>query len=129
MSTRLHALTASLLLATAGLGYSASAAAAPLAGPNDRSDAALVTSVRDALSNKLGPDATELTVTALDGRVTLHGWAKSPRQEEEARQIARKVPGVTRAYSRVHVWSTSDVDPVSGSTSGTGSSGGAGTGR
>jgi osmotically-inducible protein OsmY len=111
MSIRLNTLAASLLVATAGLGFSVSAVAAPpMAGPNDRSDAALVVSVRDAINNKLGDEATDLTITALDGKVTLHGWAKSPKQEEEARQIARKVPGVSKAYSRVRVWSSTDVE-------------------
>lgn len=108
MTIRHQALAAALALAIVGL--ASPARAAPVAGPADRTDAALVVSVRDAIDTKLGAEASELTITALDGKVTLHGWAKSPKQEEEARQIARKVPGVSKAYSRVHVWSSTDVE-------------------
>ncbi|WP_367848463.1 BON domain-containing protein [Rhodoferax sp. WC2427] len=69
-------------------------------------DADLANSVQSAISTQLGDEAKDLTVTASNGTVTLHGWAQGPVEEAKARYIASTVPGVTNAYSAVHTFST-----------------------
>jgi osmotically-inducible protein OsmY len=70
------------------------------------SDADLASSVQSALSSKLGSDAKDLTVTASNGSITVHGWAQGPQEEAKARYVASTVPGVTNAYSVVRTLST-----------------------
>ena len=69
-------------------------------------DADLAGQVQTALSSSLGSDAKDLTVTAQDGSVTLHGWTQGPVEEAKARFVASKVPGVANAYSAVRTFST-----------------------
>jgi osmotically-inducible protein OsmY len=74
------------------------------------SDADLASSVQSALSSKLGSDAKDLTVTASNGSITVHGWAQGPQEEAKARYVASTVPGVTNAYSTVRTFSTDTND-------------------
>jgi osmotically-inducible protein OsmY len=69
-------------------------------------DADLAGQVQAALSSKLGSDAKDLTVTADNGSITLHGWAQGPQEEAKARYVASTVPGVHNAYSSVRTFST-----------------------
>jgi osmotically-inducible protein OsmY len=69
-------------------------------------DADLASSVQSAISSQLGSDAKDLTVTASNGNVTLHGWAQGPVEEAKARLVASTVPGVSNAYSSVRTFST-----------------------
>src|SRR5690348_5912800 len=52
--------------------------------------------VRDALAFAGGINEADLTVTYGNGTVTLQGVVTSPRQRQEAEDIARNVPGVER---------------------------------
>lgn len=69
-------------------------------------DADLASSVQSALSTSLGSDAQDVTVTASNGSVTLHGWAQGPVEEAKARLVASTVPGVENAYSTVRTFSS-----------------------
>jgi osmotically-inducible protein OsmY len=73
-------------------------------------DADLAGQVQSALSSKLGSDAKDLTVTADNGSITLHGWAQGPQEEAKARYVASTVPGVHNAYSAVRTFSTDSND-------------------
>lgn len=68
-------------------------------------DAALAGAVQSALGTSLGNDAKDLTVSASNGTVTLHGWAQGPQEESKARYVASTVAGVTNAYSNVRTYS------------------------
>jgi osmotically-inducible protein OsmY len=68
-------------------------------------DVELASSVQSAISTQLGSDAKDLTVTASNGTVTLHGWAQGPQEDAKARYVASTVPGVTNAYSSVRTFS------------------------
>lgn len=68
-------------------------------------DAALAGAVQSALGTSLGNDAKDLTVSASNGTVTLHGWAQGPQEESKARYVASTVTGVTNAYSNVRTYS------------------------
>ncbi len=70
------------------------------------SDADLANSVQSALSSKLGSDAKDLTVTASNGSITVHGWAQGPQEEAKARYVASTVPGVSNAYSTIRTFSS-----------------------
>jgi osmotically-inducible protein OsmY len=72
-------------------------------------DGELAGQVQSALSSKLGSDAKDLTVTADNGSITLHGWAQGPQEEAKARYVASTVPGVANAYSAVRTFS-SDIN-------------------
>jgi len=74
------------------------------------SDADLASSVQSTLNSQLGSDAKDLTVTASNGSITLHGWAQGPQEEAKARFVASKVTGVTNAYSAVRTLSTDTND-------------------
>ncbi|SDO78635.1 BON domain-containing protein [Rhodoferax sp. OV413] len=69
-------------------------------------DADLASAVQSSLSNSLGSDASNLTVTANNGNITLHGWTQGPQEEAKARFVASKVPGVHNAYSSVRTFSS-----------------------
>jgi len=97
------ALAAGPLLLSSGM-------AAPVAASGEKEDAALVVAVKEAITASLGKDASDVVVTARNGRVTLHGWVNMPRQEAQARTIAGKVPGVKKAYSNIRTWSSKDED-------------------
>ena len=71
-------------------------------------NADLASSVQSALSTSLGSDAKDLTVTASNGSVTLHGWAQGPVEEAKARLVASTVPGVANAFSTVRTLSTNN---------------------
>jgi osmotically-inducible protein OsmY len=105
---RRMAASATIALAAAGPLLVPSGMAAPVAASSEKEDAALVVAVKDALTASLGADASDVVVTARNGRVTLHGWVDMPRQEAQARTIAGKVPGVKKAYSNIRTWSSKD---------------------
>ena len=92
--------------------FAAAALVALAAGPflsaqAATSDADLAGAVQSALSTSLGSDTTkDVTVTAHDGSVTLHGWIQGPVEEAKARYVASTVPGVSNAYSTVRTLST-----------------------
>ena len=69
-------------------------------------DTDLANAVQSSLSNSLGSDAKDLTVTVRNGNVTLHGWTQGPQEEAKARFVASKVPGVHNAYSSVRTFSS-----------------------
>lgn len=69
-------------------------------------DVALATSVKSAVVQSLGDQASDMSVNVDNGVVTLTGWAQEPRFEAQARAVASRVPGVTQAYSTVHTWSS-----------------------
>ncbi|MEO5797163.1 MAG: BON domain-containing protein [Rhodoferax sp.] len=69
-------------------------------------DADLASSVQSAISTSLGDEAKDLTVTASNGNITLHGWTQGPVEEAKARKVASTVPGVANAYSSVRTFST-----------------------
>jgi osmotically-inducible protein OsmY len=73
-------------------------------------DADLASHVQSTLSSQLGSDAKDLTVTASNGTVTLHGWAQGPQEESKARYVASTVPGVVNAYSDVRTFSNGSND-------------------
>jgi osmotically-inducible protein OsmY len=95
------------IAATALLALSAGAFLPAHAATND---ADLARSVQSALSTTLGSDAKDLTVTASNGSVTLHGWAQGPQEEAKARFVASKVSGVANAYSTVRTFSSETND-------------------
>ena len=72
------------------------------------SDADLASSVQSTLTSQLGSDAKDLTVTASNGSITVHGWAQGPQEEAKARYVASTVPGVANAYSDVRTFSTNN---------------------
>ena len=118
MASKLHRIAASTLIAlaagpfllyagTAAANQAAISASAAATSPDPASDKALAVAVAEALSTSLGDSAVKnVKVTASDGTVTLAGWINSPIQESQARKLASTVPGVTRVYSRLRMWST-----------------------
>ncbi|WP_367847354.1 BON domain-containing protein [Rhodoferax sp. WC2427] len=93
-------LAASTLLAIAAgpLLMASSMAATP--------DEALAETVQTALATQLGRAAKDVTVSVNNGTVVLHGWTQGPGTEGKARYIASTVPGVTRAYSKIRMFSS-----------------------
>ena len=69
-------------------------------------DADLAGAVQAAIGTSLGNDAKDVTVSANNGAVTLHGWTQGPQEEAKARYVASTVPGVVNAYSNVRTFST-----------------------
>lgn len=98
MTRSIHRIAASALFALAAGAFLPAHAAG--------NDADLASSVQSAISTSLGSNAKDLTVTASNGSVTLHGWTQGPVEEAKARQIASTVPGVSNAYSSVRTFST-----------------------
>ncbi len=98
MTRSIHRIAASALFALAAGAFLPAHAAT--------NDADLAGSVQSALSSSLGSDAKDLTVTASNGSITVHGWAQGPREEAKARYVASTVPGVANAYSVVRTLST-----------------------
>jgi osmotically-inducible protein OsmY len=74
------------------------------------SDADLANSVQAAITSQLGSDAKDLSVTASNGSITIHGWAQGPQEESKARYVASTVAGVANAYSTVRTFSTDSND-------------------
>jgi hypothetical protein len=69
--------------------------------------------VQQALVEKMGDKAKELSVTVDQGTVRLSGWVHGPREVHQARYLVSKLPGVERAYSSgVRTWVTTDPTPV-----------------
>ncbi|MCX7276300.1 MAG: BON domain-containing protein [Burkholderiales bacterium] len=101
MTRSIHRIAASALFALAAGAFLPAHAAS--------NDADLAGQVQSALSSKLGSDAKDLTVTADNGSITLHGWAQGPQEEAKARYVASTVPGVANAYSAVRTFS-SDIN-------------------
>lgn len=110
MNTRLKLFAAGAVLAITAGPFLTAAHAAPGAPESGMpvNDQALASTVKDALDKTLGSDAKDLSVVADHGVVMLNGWVNLPRQEAQARTVASAVPGVARAYSHVHTWSSSD---------------------
>lgn len=98
MTRSVHRIAAAALLALATGAFLPAHAAT--------SDPDLAGSVQSALNSSLGDDASKLTVTSRNGRITLHGWTKGPKEEAKARMVASKVPGVAKVYSSVRTFST-----------------------
>ena len=73
-------------------------------------DADLANAVQSTLTSQLGADAKDVTVTANNGSVTLHGWTQGVQEEAKARYVASTVPGVSNAYSNVRTFSTDSND-------------------
>lgn len=73
-------------------------------------NAATAAAAQQTLQAEMGDLAKDLTVAVdTQGIANLDGWAKGPKQVDQARYIVSKVPGVTQAYSSgVLTWSTSD---------------------
>jgi osmotically-inducible protein OsmY len=69
-------------------------------------DADLANAVQSTLNSQFGSDARDVTVTAHNGSITLHGWMQDQRREDKARYVASTVPGVANAYSDVRTFST-----------------------
>lgn len=70
------------------------------------SDEALQSSVQQAIQQSLGYRGKDITVTAENGPLTLHGWVHGARQVSQARTVASTVPGAGDVYSRLRIWST-----------------------
>ncbi|MEO5793812.1 MAG: BON domain-containing protein [Rhodoferax sp.] len=102
MTRSIHRIAASALFALAAGAFLPAHAAG--------NDADLATSVQSAISTSLGDEAKNVTVTANNGNVTLHGWAQGPVEEAKARYVASTVPGVANAYSAVRTFSTDSND-------------------
>ena len=97
MTRSIHRIAASALFALAAGAFLPAHAAT--------NDADLASNVQSTLSSQLGSDAKDLTVTASNGTVVLHGWAQGPQEEAKARYVASTVPGVVNAYSSVRTFS------------------------
>ncbi|MBC7682943.1 MAG: BON domain-containing protein [Ferruginibacter sp.] len=69
-------------------------------------DKELNTAVMDALKTSLKDDAAKLKVSSKKGVVTLSGWTNNAELSTQAREVAAKVPGAKKVYSRVRIWST-----------------------
>lgn len=109
MAIKLNRLAANILLAfvagTAMVGSSMAATDKPAmaAAPADKE---LNSAVMDALKAALNDDAAKLKVSSKKGVVTLSGWTNNTELSTQAREVAAKVPGAKKVYSRVRVWST-----------------------
>lgn len=69
-------------------------------------DQALNAAVMDALKASLNDDAAKLKVSSKQGVVTLSGWINDEALSTQAREVAAKVSGAKKVYSRVRIWST-----------------------
>ncbi|WP_041376471.1 BON domain-containing protein [Polaromonas naphthalenivorans] len=94
-------LSAACLLGCSVLQAGEQAASAP-------GDPALAAAVTQAIHDALDYKAKDIQVAVNGGVVMLSGWANQPSDESRARAVASRVPGVMRAYSRVHLWSSDD---------------------
>lgn len=113
LNSKFSLLPAALVLSAAGLlGCSAlqagERAPAQVSNASRPDDTALVSAVSDAIRRELDDKAKDIQVSANNGVVMLSGWADEPSDESRARAVASRVPGVVRAYSRVHLWSSDD---------------------
>ncbi|WP_295953791.1 BON domain-containing protein [Rhodoferax sp.] len=109
MAIQINRLAANILLAfvagTAMVGSSMAATDKPaaVATPADKE---LNSAVMDALKASLNDDAAKLKVSSKKGVVTLSGWINNAELSTQAREVAAKVPGAKKVYSRVRIWST-----------------------
>jgi osmotically-inducible protein OsmY len=69
-------------------------------------DMVLNDAVSAALTQAMGSDAKDIKVTNKDNVVTLTGWVNHPDQLSKALATAGRVPGVKKAYSQIHTWSS-----------------------
>lgn len=110
MAIKLNHLASNLLLAlvagTAMVGSSIAATDKPAAMAVAPADAELNSAVMDALKSSLNDDAAKLKVSSKKGVVTLSGWINNAELSTQAREVAAKVPGAKKVYSRVRIWST-----------------------
>jgi osmotically-inducible protein OsmY len=107
MTTRKTPLAARIALALAVSPFLvATAFAAPAMGY--ARDTALEASVKAELDRTMSTEAKDVSVLAQRGVVTLTGWVEQPHNENRAREIASTVPGVRRAVSNLHLWSSTD---------------------
>jgi osmotically-inducible protein OsmY len=109
MAIAFHRLAANIVLALAA----GTAMVAPSMAATDKptmaaatADKEFNTTVMDALKTTLGDDAAKLTVSSKKGVVTLRGWINNSDLSTQAREVAAKVPGAKKVYSRVRIWST-----------------------
>lgn len=70
------------------------------------SDEDLQFSAHQAIQQSLGFQAKNITVTAENGTLILHGWVYGARQVSQARTVASTVPGAADVYSHLRIWST-----------------------
>ena len=70
------------------------------------SDENLQSSAQQAIQQSLGFMAKDITVTAENGTLILHGWVHGARQVSQARTVASTVPGASDVYSHLRIWST-----------------------
>ncbi len=87
------------------MGTGAPMGASGITNPNDK---ALAATVSNTLQQYPDLQNEEIVVAVNNGIVTLRGWVEHPDQEAHARALASRVPGVAQAYSRIHLWSTSN---------------------
>jgi osmotically-inducible protein OsmY len=66
-------------------------------------DSAIAAAVQSTLQKEKWMSGTDIHATAKDGIVTLSGPARSHAEVTRAVQVARKVPGVTKAKSQIKV--------------------------
>lgn len=84
-------------------------AAGPLMGASSfgaSSDEVLQSSAQQAIQQSLGYSGKNITVTAENGTLILHGWVHGARQVSQARTVASTVPGAADVYSHLRIWST-----------------------
>ena len=79
---------------------SAPAAATKPSTPPD--DSAITAAVQSALKKEKWDYGTDLTVSTKDGVVTIGGPIRTHADIFRALQIARQIPGVTKAKSQMH---------------------------
>lgn len=70
------------------------------------SDEALQSAAQQAVAQSLGYQGKNITVTAENGTLVLHGWVHGARQVSQARTVASTVPGAADVYSHLRIWST-----------------------
>lgn len=65
---------------------------------------------QQTLTQEMGATAKDMTVTVDDqGVATLQGWAREPKDVNQARYLVSRVEGVKTAYSSgVRTWSSTD---------------------
>jgi hypothetical protein len=89
----------------------AALAAGALASPSfaDTPSDATPEIAQQALVAQMGDAARNLTVSVDRGEARLSGWAKGPKEVNQARYLVSKLAGVEHAYSSaVHTWNSSD---------------------
>jgi hyperosmotically inducible protein len=99
-----------LLVASHGAGKAGTAATGEGQATEANSDQALAAVIKDALGKEpVLRDATNLSVVARKGEVTLSGSVENTAQAERAVQVARGVEGVQRVEDKLVRQSKLDV--------------------